>query len=450
MLPKKLILQDVRCFSGHHEISVRPLTLLVGENSAGKSTFMAMLRAAGRIDAVNFNEPPFDLGAYEHIARKNDAGEPAPCFKVGAIRPGEPGPEGSDHEGETRIVVTFAERHVQPVASAVEVSFPDGAELTASITGNTVHVVWTLASGRSLDRTAEVPDASDMGMGRLITFVTWNLARPGKGRRTTTEVEPERSDEEEFELELMRQHRFLLWEPIMGSPPMQATAPIRSKPRRTYDPRSDAHASDGAHVPMALARVQSADGATWKTLQDAFKVFGTQSGLMDALEIARKGKKQSDPFQVEVRVGRSRANLVDVGYGVSQVLPVLVEVALAPEGSTLLLQQPEVHLHPRAQAELGTYFAHFVPRGRNLVVETHSDHLVDRVRMEVRDAARSKGKKQGSIRPQDVLILFFERTDGGTRVHELTVNERGDLLGAPSGYRDFFLREEARLLDLGS
>jgi predicted ATPase len=139
-----------------------------------------------------------------------------------------------------------------------------------------------------------------------------------------------------------------------------------------------------------------------------------------------------------------QANLVDVGYGVSQVLPVLVDIALADKDSTLLLQQPEVHLHPRAQAQLGTYFVRAVELGVNLVVETHSDQILDRVRMEVRDAAR--GKKKKGIQPEQVLILYFERTDEGVKVHPITIGKDGGLVGVPEGYRDFFLREEARFL----
>src|SRR5881396_1662040 len=77
-----------------------------------------------------------------------------------------------------------------------------------------------------------------------------------------------------------------------------------------------------------------------------------------------------------------RFNLVDVGYGVSQALPILVDTLQRPAADEVfLLQQPEVHLHPRAQAELGSFFVSQAGKKRRFVIETHSDYLVDRVRM---------------------------------------------------------------------
>ena len=72
-------------------------------------------------------------------------------------------------------------------------------------------------------------------------------------------------------------------------------------------------------------------------------------------------------------------NVIDVGYGVSQVLPVITAL-LRPDASPLsLLQQPEVHLHPKAQAVLGGLFCQVASRQRQLVIEIHSDYLMDRI-----------------------------------------------------------------------
>ena len=113
--------------------------------------------------------------------------------------------------------------------------------------------------------------------------------------------------------------------------------------------------------------------------------FGRTSGLFDEIFIRRLGRYEFEPFQVEVRKwGKRRKgakrNLIDVGYGVSQVLPLLVDL-LDPSGASLfLVQQPEVHLHPSAQAELGKPVLHDCRvRQCQLIVETHSDYIIDRV-----------------------------------------------------------------------
>ena len=180
--------------------------------------------------------------------------------------------------------------------------------------------------------------------------------------------------------------------------------------------------------------------------------------LFDEISVKPLGKRDSEPFQVQIRKFGKRAkgpqrNLIDVGYGVSQVLPIITDllrrevrdVRRDEETKSLrpifLLQQPEVHLHPSAQAALGSLFCQIAGSNRQLVVETHSDHLLDRVRMDVRDGATN-------LRPEDVSILFFERGDLDVRIHSLGIDNEGNIVGAPEGYRKFFMEETARSLRL--
>ncbi len=135
-------------------------------------------------------------------------------------------------------------------------------------------------------------------------------------------------------------------------------------------------------------------------------------------------------------------NLIDVGYGVSQALPLIVQSVLREKGRILLIQQPEVHLHPKAQAALGTFYAQLAALGENaFVLETHSDYLVDRVRQEV---------ARGTLKPEQVQILFFDRPKMETTVYALELDEVGNIVNAPEQYRQFFLEEELRLIGRGS
>ena len=185
----------------------------------------------------------------------------------------------------------------------------------------------------------------------------------------------------------------------------------------------------------------------WSKLKSSLETFGLAAGLFDEITVRPLGKTGSDPFQIQVRKGSKSLkgpfrNLIDVGYGVSQVLPVVTEL-LAPSIPTdlFLFQQPEVHLHPSAQAELGTLLGQVAADGRQLIVETHSDHLIDRVRMDVRDNATD-------LKPDDVSLLYFERDGLDVRIHSLGFDEMGNVLNAPPGYRRFFLEEVNRSLGL--
>ena len=134
---------------------------------------------------------------------------------------------------------------------------------------------------------------------------------------------------------------------------------------------------------------------SWEALKKALEAFGHDAGLFDEITVRPLGKRGSEPFQMQVRKHGRRAkgpmrNLIDVGYGVSQVLAGRPSCSGIPRQAMFLLQQPEVHLHPSAQAALGSLFARIAARENGpLVIETHSDHSIDRVRMDVRDGTRS-------------------------------------------------------------
>ena len=90
----------------------------------------------------------------------------------------------------------------------------------------------------------------------------------------------------------------------------------------------------------------------------------------------------------------------NVGFGISYILPVLVTLLTAKRGSIIIIENPEAHLHPRGQAEMGRLIAETVARGVQVFVETHSDHVINGIRVSV---------KKGVVNPEDVNIAFFER-----------------------------------------
>ena len=132
---------------------------------------------------------------------------------------------------------------------------------------------------------------------------------------------------------------------------------------------------------------------------------------------------------------------MDVGFGVSQVLPVLAALFRVDGPSMFLLQQPELHLHPSAQAALGSLFCRTAEAGRQLIIETHSEYIIDRIRMDIRD-------RRTTLKPDDVSIVFFERSDIDVRIRSLQFDDQGNVLGAPSGYGQFFMDEARRSVGL--
>ena len=134
----------------------------------------------------------------------------------------------------------------------------------------------------------------------------------------------------------------------------------------------------------------------------------------------------------------------DVGIGVSQVLPVLVS-AYASRNKLLAIEQPEIHLHPALQAELGDVFIESaLGEGRNtFLIETHSEHLLLRIMRRMRETSAGElPDGMPEVRPEDVMVLFVEPDGSQSIVREMPLNERGELVKAwPGGFFEEGLRE---------
>ena len=425
-----LILEDFRCFAGRNEVPIRPLTLLVGENSTGKTSFLAAVSAAYARTVPDFNEPPFQLGSYDQIA--NHGADPAKGFVVGmqfAVgRVRDDAPQGAaPTDWSIRVEVRFTSVEAQPAISDVSVKSgeyklnvrnlnKDRPEVSF-LTGNQVVTEQTIDESPLTPRapayTRRWPD---------LTSALHAAYRTGNDQTI-------REHESEFDF-------LILWAFLDRGPRPYAVGPTRARPQRTYDPVAKPPDPEGGHIPIVLA--VSSDALPG--FKESMEEFGKASGLYSKVSVRKLGSEGSDPFQIEVELpggGRAR-NLIDVGYGVSQAIPIVVDCVSASFGSTLLIQQPEVHLHPRAQAAMGSFFAQLAASGRNdVIVETHSDYLIDRVRMDVRDE---------QIKASDVMILYFEQAKGGVKIHPIEIDAAGNITGVPADYRRFFLDEQRRFL----
>lgn len=141
-------------------------------------------------------------------------------------------------------------------------------------------------------------------------------------------------------------------------------------------------------------------------------------------------------YELHVRVaGVSRdLDLTTVGVGVSQALPVIVLGLLSPPGSLLLFEQPELHLHPDVQASLGDFFLALARSGRQVIVETHSEYLVNRLRR--RAATDSDDDVQKLAR-----LFFFERRGSTSVVRAVRIGPNGSTPDWPRGFLDTAARE---------
>jgi predicted ATPase len=144
-------------------------------------------------------------------------------------------------------------------------------------------------------------------------------------------------------------------------------------------------------------------------------------------------------FELTVKINENSvpASLNDVGFGISQFLPVIVADLQLGSGSTLFVTQPEFHLHPSVQAEFGNYMVKRIKNSdKNYVIETHSEYLLNRIRLAI---------VKGEIPKEDVSIYYFQNNGEETSTHQLEFTRDGQILNAPE---DFFKTYMIDVMDI--
>lgn len=320
----RLQFEGIRCFSTPQDAVIRPLTLLVGENSSGKTTFLALCRIAhaiaqGPVRHLPFNEPPFLLGAYDQIA-SHRAGRHGHVKRFSLTI--------SADTGAQSVRAEFVPKNGQPSLHVLRLTA--GSLALEVSTDETQGCIYSLHGSHGEKRILGKEDGLPAVPESLFMSL---MANPIEARTSSSLTKAAFSDSDFESLESARQ---AIRQEFRGE--LYAFAPIRTSPKRTYDPVDTAPEPEGSHVPMILARLfRSAATLQWTRLRSVLRDFGSKSGLFEDIEIVNKGKKESDPFQVGVTSGSLAFNLIDVGYGVSQALPILVDVLQRPAPFQLFL-----------------------------------------------------------------------------------------------------------------
>ena len=429
-------MEEVRCFSERQTLEIRPLTFLVGENSTGKTTALACfhvladyLRGRGVVfNGLPQNLHPYSMGTFRDIVRNSRKKEKV--FRIGFVS------KYANEDIEWTVEFVEKKEGIEPTVSSVTITFIDG-EIVIKAEDNT-------DMGMRLDSFNEKQNQyrifCDVDVLNSIPFFfAFSVFRNQTGTGTafskylTKKVGKSRR----------RDQPWGIWETIS----MFSTSPIRSRPERTYDPTREFKDPEGSDVPMYLMRIEATQKKDWEVLKTQLVEFGKNSGLFQNIEIKNLGRSLGAPFQLQVKVRGPKANIIDVGYGVSQILPILVQILnpsiskstrRTPQSTFSLLQQPEVHLHPRAQAEFSSLLVKLVNKSnQSFIVETHSDYMIDRARIEI---------IRGNIRPQDVSLIYFEPKGNIVKVHNISFDKMANMVGVPSHYGEFFLKESKRLL----
>jgi hypothetical protein len=438
-----LYIDNIRGFTDTY-IPIKDVNFLVGENSTGKTTILEIIKILS--DQTFWFTMSFDkvrelrFSSYQSIVNINS--QDKSYFRIGMI--GNYEEAGNNQYGDSTFLITFSNQNEVPTVSEY-CWVNDKYEIKIIIQENAI-----------LYKFSSINQLSDAGICQI--FKDWTNSKIGDSKEYKgIPITPMPWSELPFITQLVEHF-------VEGSVSCKSGAdfinnikanpnlpiymrfnPIwlssfRNKPKRTYDEYKYSFSPEGDHTPYLLRQILSEKNKSLSPrFLESLNNFGKNSGLFDSLGIKEFGDDLASPFEVDVIINDNPIAISEVGYGVSQALPIIVEILSREKSSWYAIQQPEIHLHPRAQAALGELFYVMAAMGKDhFFVETHSDYIVDRFRL---------CYQKYDQKDLDSQVLYFEKTPTGNKVYPIEIEKSGQYSeDQPSTFRDFFIKEEMALL----
>lgn len=441
----------VRNFKSWREFNIefRPITLLYGANSSGKSSilqFLLMLKQTKDSNdnhvAVDFAGPLVDLGSYRdaiyaHEEKRSINWSLRWSLNEEVTIPDPAKPKTNlARDDEIQVEVELAIRSRQVSMTSLSYDFGGSSFYIYKKAGKPKYQLEALDDNgfrfvRSLGR-------------------AWDLPPPTRGYSFPDQAQTYFKNAQFlriFETSYVEQLDKLFY-----------LGPLRENPRRQYT-WSGSNPSDvgpkGERAIEAILAAQARD--EWrnvkkkshlKSFQEIVAWWLKEIGLINSFEV-REVSEGSSLYRVFVKKTPKSAEtlITDVGFGVSQILPVIALLYYAPPGSTVLIEQPEIHLHPAVQAGLADLFISVSQTRRiQLIVESHSEHLLTRLMRRVAEG----DTPYGNIQHDHIAAYFCHNRQGTSSLEELRVNLYGAIENWPKDFfgdqmGEVFAREQAAI-----
>jgi predicted ATPase len=204
--------------------------------------------------------------------------------------------------------------------------------------------------------------------------------------------------------------------------------PLRDYPERYYI-FDEGVSEDVGKMGSGMANILFRDKEFLQQLNDQLDRFELGYELKIASFNEGQSSEATDVYALQLvdQQTQVQVNLLDVGFGISQVLPVIVQSMFACK-KTIVIEQPEIHIHPRLQTELGSLFRDCIqpPFENQFIIETHSEHLMLRLQKLIR---------QGDLKAEDISVIYVDRVMNGGKCSQLRLDSEGDFIDEwPGGF----------------
>jgi predicted ATPase len=409
MLIKSLSLKDFKCFE-QVDIDFGKITLLTGANSSGKSSLIYAL--LGIMQSKYFpqyfalNGELINMGGFDEVLRKKAEKEE---FEIDTTIVYF----NTNHKTKTKwaedkntnqpVIIGFQENDFVAMINDKEIPFMDCWLDNKEV----VKEILELNPNVKIVKKEKRKEAFD----EVITYFHLN----GKVDETIEKIVEYYDYYTPFDFISSYTNLFN----YIGS--------FRLPPERTYyrKPKANRVSVSGEGYIDQIIEWEESDKVKYDELIEAV----TEMGLFKTIQ-ANKMKGGRFELNVQVNENSELASLTDVGFGISQFLPIIVADLQMNEASCLAISQPEIHLHPKIQATLGDYFCKQVNNtDKQYIVETHSEYLINRMRLLI---------VKGKLKPEDVKLYYMENDGIKTTTYAIELTTDGQIKNAPQGFFDTY------------
>ncbi|MCY1000637.1 AAA family ATPase [Myxococcus sp. MISCRS1] len=504
----RLSLENIRTFRDKEwEFPLKPITILCGTNSAGKSTIIKSLLLLQQSQAVHetdlsspsklrFAGPLVDMGSYKSLVSDNDTTKditisiefsgtiPGPFIEgLGDVKTTENSPHpyklnskftftppptsrqeqggeqntnnGNLHTAEFNLFLT-------PQTSIPWRIEPSGKGSSPTDLTHIIHIPTLVTKQSGIQSIVELGESADKKnnitqvilKGLIPGGMTAQIREPPNNKRTTRPRESSRLVQVPLPSVINR----TLYDLRQKLAAIHYIGPLRAPAKRYYVANLESPPgldSSGEFLPYVLR--ENANTAITTALPQDWTVLQTSltAALNHWLQYLRTGETTIHPAEHEIRVshlkgvlvefelkapqGDSRHSLADSGFGYSQILPIIVRGLLAPVGSTLIIEQPELHLNPALQTRLAAFFVAMMKSGKQVILETHSEHIVNSIRLHAAEEASNHIAASSSI-------YFLDNQASTPVIHDLSIQNDGTVPRWPRHFFGEALTLSARLL----
>ncbi len=426
------------------DIACGPITGIFGTNSSGKTSliqFLLLMKqtkdATDRAISLDLNGDYVKLGSFSDVLHKHDENAPLNwtiSFQL------EEELSLSDTTGKRTAAITSGRELTVGANTIAQNKAPVANRLTYQLGSYEFSLSSKKEQSTQFDLTCSTGNAEDSGFhfvrskGRawLLPGPVKSYAFPDQARTYFQNASFLADLESSYERQLDK---------------IYYLGPLREYPQRDYlwsrSRPSDVGQRGEKVIDAILAATEANETrnlkykAHLKSFQEMVAYWLSEMGLISEFrveEIAENSNRWQ--ARVKTRPGSSWVLLTDVGFGISQVLPVITLLQYVPEGSTVILEQPEIHLHPLAQAALADVIIQAATHRKvQVILESHSEHLLLRLQRRIAEEA---------ISSNDTKLYFCDAPDGTSKIEKLDVDLFGNIKNWPDRFMGDAFNETAR------